>query len=605
MIQLTEDEKNVLRKKYGWQFSDYHSYAVNKVENIVELTPYEKRFFDKNNFVSPNFSVQTLYKVYGDISPINFNLAIHKMMTADENFRANYFMLDNRMVKIIFDKSKSIPKVVYRNFTQYSGEEIDEMLTKIMEADRRLTFDSQSENLIRCSVFRTGDNESAVLITLPQLIADNFDAKSFFHAVLYKTEYEKISKQSNFEISHVENHVREYWKKFLDDLPVVRGVPYSKKFVGSYTEKSYREKISADIFSDLRVKSQSNNAMLMAILQTAWGFLLQAVDKVDDVAFCRLATSSKSINVIPVIMRSTLNETVEDLVKKQFKQMIISQPYSFFDWDNLKNLTKNKSANFDHFLSFLDFQNTQKTFSESSALTEGNIVARNYWDTCGMKLGVYFQYANTNLSVTFQYDANQFSPAVGMEFAKLYNLILQKMLVYWNSPFNDFIEDVTAKIFADIQTADEIQEQENRKIIVDFISSHKLLQGEVPGTIQAFAAAAKLATYFEGDRISGDILDNNLVFVVEGKLARSLDSGDGWFNALDIIGKRGWLNETIFLDKRRSEISAEVLTEQAKILLIPFSNADAVMRKYPQVIKGFMKHVLSQMEKYQLLWLQS
>lgn len=605
MIQLTDDEKNVLRKKYGWQFSDYHSYAVNKVENIVELTPYEKRFFDKNNFVSPNFSVQTLYKVYGDISPINFNLAIHNMMTADENFRANYFMLDNRMVKIIFDKNKSIPKVVYRNFTQYSGEEIDEMLTKIMEADRRLTFDSQSENLIRCSVFRTGNNESAVLITLPQLIADNFDAKSFFHAVLYKTEYEKISKQSNFEISHVENHVREYWKKFLDDLPVVRGVPYSKKFVGSYTEKSYREKISADIFSDLRVKSQSNNAMLMAILQTAWGFLLQAVDKVDDVAFCRLATSSKSINVIPVIMRSTLNETVEDLVKKQFKQMIISQPYSFFDWDNLKNLTKNKSANFDHFLSFLDFQNTQETFSEMSASTEGNIVARNYWDTCGMKLGVYFQYANTNLSVTFQYDANQFSPAVGMEFAKLYNLILQKMLVYWNSSFNDFIEDVTAKIFADIQTADEIQEQENRKIIVDFISSHKLLQGEVPGTIQAFAAAAKLATYFEGDRISGDILDNNLVFVVEGKLARSLDSGDGWFNALDIIGKRSWLNETIFLNNRRSEISAEVLTEQVKILLIPLSNADAVMRKYPQVIKGFMKHVLSQMEKYQLLWLQS
>lgn len=605
MIQLTDNEKNVLRKIYGRQFSGYSGFAANQIEDVVELTADEQRFFDKNNFVSPNFSVQILYKVAGDIVPINFNRAVHSLMATDENFRANYFKLGDRIVKIIFDKNRAIPKVVYRNFTQYEGEEIDEMLTKIMEADRRLTFDLQSGELIRCSVFRTNKNETAVLITLPQLIANNFNAKSFFHTALYKLDYQKISEQPAFEISHVEAPVREYWKKFLDDLPVVRGVPYSKKFVGNYTEKSYREKIPADIFSDLRVKSQSNKAMLMAILQTAWGFLLQAVDKVDDVAFCRLVTKSKSLNVIPVIMKSTLNETVEDLVRKQFKQMIISQPYSFFDWDNLKNLTQNKSANFDHFLSFLDFQNTQKTFSESPAFTEGNIVTKNYWDTCGMKLGVYFQYANKNLSVTFQYDANQFSPAVGMEFAKLYNLILQKMLVYWNSSFNDFIEDVTAKIFADIQTADEVQEQENRKIIIDFISSHKLLQGEVPGTIQAFSEAAKLATYFEGDRIGGDILNKNLVFVVSGKLARNLDSGDGWFNTLDIISKRGWLNETIFLNNHRAEISAEVLTEQAKILLLPLSNVDAVMRKYPQVVRNFMKHFLNQMEKYQLLWMQS
>ena len=605
MIQITDSEKNILKQKYGWQFSDYQGYAANKVENVVELTPYEKRFFDKNNFVSPNFSVQTLYKVYGDILPINFNLAVHKLMAADENFRANYFMLGDRMVKIIFDENKTIPKIVYRNFTQYDAEEIDEMLTKIMEADRRLTFDSQSENLIRCSVFRTSKNESAVLITLPQLIADNFDAKSFFNSVLFKTDYKKISKQSKFVVSHVEDTVREYWRKFLNDLPVVRGVPYSKQFSGAYTEKSYREKIPADIFSDLRVTSQSNNAMLMAILQTAWGFLLQAVDKVGDVAFCRLAANSESINVIPVRLHSELNQTVENIVRNQFKQMIISQPYSFFDWDNLKNLTLNRNINFDHFLSFLDFQTTQKSFSQAEATTAGSVVAKNYWDSCGMKLGVYFQYANTNLSVTFQYDANQFSPAVGMEFAKLYNLILQQMLVYWNSSFNEFIENINSKIFADTQTAKEIEEQERRKFIVDFISRNKLLRGDIPGTIQVFADVTKLITYFEGDRISGDILNNNLVFVAEGKLARSLDSGDGWFNALDIISNDGWLNETVLSEKRRSEISAEVLTEQAKILIIPISKIDDVLRKYPTVYQAFLNHVLNQMEKYQLLWLQS
>ena len=605
MIQLNDNEKSILRKTYGFQFSDFNSFSANKIDDVVELTPYEKRFFDKNNFVSPNFSVQILYKVAGNILPINFNRAIHNLMATDENFRANYFMLGNRMVKVVQGTSRAIPKIIYRNFTQYDGEEIDEMLTKILEADRRLTFDLQSGYLIRCSVFRTKDNESAVLITLPQLIADNFDAKSFFHSVLYKTNYIKVVKLPNLEVSHVEDTVREYWRKILNDLPAVRGVPYSKKFVGVYTEKSYREKIPADIFSDLRAKAQSNKAMLMTILQSAWGFLLQAVDKLNDVAFCRLAANSKSINVIPVRLHSADNETVEDIIKKQFKQMIVSQPYSFFDWDNLKDIANDRNIKFDHFLSFLDFQNTQKIFSESESLTGGNVIVKNYWDSCGMKLGVYFQYSNTNLSVTFQYNANEFIPAVGMKFAELYNLILQQMLVYWNTPFNKFMAVITDKISADTKVVEEIQEQELRKNIIDFISRNKLLRGEIPGTVQMFSEAAKIATYFEGDRISGDILNDNLVFVVEGKLARSLDSGDGWFNALDIISKDGWLNETIFLENRRSEISAEVLTEQAKILLLPISNVDAVMRKYPQVISSFMNHALKQMEKYQLLWLQS
>ena len=612
-MELTAEEQKFLERIYGRQFPEYAGYKPKQIVEILDLTAEEQRFFGGKNFVSPNFSVQTLYKVSRKIIPLKFNRAVHSLMVEEKNFRANFCDTSKRTVKVIFDENRTIPEIVYRNLSQYEGEDLDDMLTKIMEADRRLNFDLQNGDLMRFSVFHTSENEFAILVTMPQIIAGSFDATNFFNAVFSNDDYKIISTQNfSLEVSQIEAPVRDYWQKILQDLPPIKGVPYAKNTSGKYHEKTYREKIPSDIVSDLRIKAKSNKAMLMAILQTAWGFLLQAVNKVDETAFCRLILNSNkvnpqalSVNVIPIRLQSLENETVEAIVNKQFRQMVVSQSYSFFDWQTLQTLTANRGARFDHFLSFVDFQTEEKNYSESPATPFGNVVAKNFWDTCGMKLSVYFQNSNTDLSVTFLYDANQFPPTVGILFSKIYNLILQKMLNYWNQPFENFIKSVTEIIFMDPHAELEAQQRDERKIILDFISTNKILQGEDVGSNAIFAESAKLVNYFEGDRIHGDIIEKNFVFVVEGKVARSLDTGDGWYNALDIISKGGWLNETIFLKNRRSTIAAEVLTEQATILLIPFASVETVLRKYPNFHKNFMTHILKQMEKFQILWMQS
>ena len=100
-------------------------------------------------------------------------------------------------------------------------------------------------------------------------------------------------------------------------------------------------------------------------------------------------------------------------------------------------------------------------------------------------------------------------------------------------------------------------------------------------------------------------MNKNLVFVVEGKLSRSLDVGDGWFNALDIIKAGGVLNENVFAAKRRTVISAEILTEKAVLLLIPLDTFESATRQNSAIYKSILQHIVSQMEKYQMLWLQS
>ncbi len=608
-MELQAEEKRILEQVYGHQIANSIGYNPNQIKEVRELTTDETKFFDRTALIAPNFAVQTLYKVKGNITPLIFNRVVRNMIKEDENFRANYCNVGKRTVKVILVNRKNPPEIVYRNLNQLYGEELDEMLTKIMEADRRVDFDIKLGNLIRFAVFRTGENENAVLVTISQLLVNFFDSKNFFRAVLENTPYKKIEiPQTNLSMPQVEGPAREYWANFLQNLPPPSIIPYSKKFSGIYKEKIYRLKISADIFSDLRARAQSNKAMLMTILQSAWGFFLQVTNHSSEVMFCQLTSNAKSamnLSVIPVRMKISGELTVEKIINQQFRQLVVSQPYSFFDWNNLDNLPLGREKIFDHFLNFLDFRTNQETYSEEFAEPDGKFVTRNSWGMHGMKLGVHFQYTQSNLSVTFIYDENQFSFNAGENLARTYGLILKQMLVYWHAPFKNFAEHLQEQIAADKESTEKIARDTKNKIIIDFISRNSILHDEGTGTVYLYAENSDLVTCFEGDRIYGDILEENLVFVVEGKLARNVDTGDGWFNALDIISAGGWINETVFLQERRLKISAEVLTEKATLMLIPFTRMENILRGHPEIAKPILKHILRQMEKYQMLWLQS
>ena len=605
-MELTAEEKNILEQIYG-KFVLNSGYSQNQIEEVQELTPEESRFFDRKNFISPHFCIQTLYKFKGEILPMQFNRAVKNLLTEDKNFRANFCNVGTRTVKVIF-ANRDMPEIVFRNL-KLDAEELDETLIKILEADRRLDFNIKNGNLIRFSAFRTGENEAAVLVTVSQLISQRFNAESFFKAVFEDKKYKKMEPPKNIKIPQVETRVKEYWTGLLKNLPAPPQIPFSKKISGIYNAENYRVKIPADVLSDLRLNSQSSRVILMITLQTAWGFLLQVINKNFDVVFCQLTSNKKSdqdfsLNLMPVRLKISKDITLGNIVNQQFKQFVISKPYSFFDWAAIENLTSRRTNLFDHFLSFLDFAADEKTFSQVDAAPEGKIVERNFWDAQGMKLGVYFQYNAQDLSISFQYDKNQFFPNAGERLANLYNLILRQMLLYWNAPFADFLSNIQ-KLAAEISAVKESSPEDERKILIDFISKNKILQSESTGSTAILVENSKLITRFEGDRIYGDMLDKNLIFVVEGKLARSLDTGDGWFNALDIIKAGGLLNENIFLEKRRSIISAEVLTEKAVLLLISLETFESATRQNPALYKSVLRHIVQQMEKYQMLWLQS
>lgn len=608
-LQLTEDEKNVLESIYGRQIASGVGYNPRKLESIEELSAFEKKFFAGKNFVSPHFFVQSLYKVRGSISPMKFSVNVNRMLNENENLRANFCNLGTRTVKFIHPAGVVKPEIIFRNFTEVDADELDDEFRKIMEADMRKDCDLRHDPLIRFSVYRTSTEDFALLVTLAQIIADSFDAEKFFGNVL-AIPVESEPKQNPFALSeNNQEAIQDYWAKVLDNAPPPVTFPYEKNSAGAYRQKAFRTTIPVDILSDLRGNAQSNRMMLTAILQSAWGFMLQLIGKRRDCLFCQILSAGKvnenfSLNLIPVRVISDKNLTVEQIIRNQFRQLVVSQSYSCVDWSALEGIAGQQKKLFNHFLSFKEFQSSELNYVRTPVEERWKIISQNSWDAQGMKLGVYFRYSEKNLSMSFLYDERRFWTYGVGKLCELYKSVLKQVLVDWNSKFNDFYNRLTERVEMQLEIETTEYEEDKTKLR-DFISQLPILQGRHGGTIALFENKSKLITYYEGDRISGEMLNENFIFVASGKLARNVDTGDGWYNPLDIVGKNSFVNPLNLLEKQRLVFSAEVLTEQAELMLIPRKVLFEILRDNLEIALSIMNYALEQMERYQILWLKA
>lgn len=607
-LDLTNDEQNILESIYGRQSFGISGYSPHGLESVKELTAREKKFFTGKNFVPSHFFVQTLYKVRGAITPIKFTVTVNRMIAANEDLRSNFCNLGTRTVKVVHPATFVKPEIIFRNLVNVAKDELDDELAKIFAADTRRETDIKHDPLIRLSVYKTGAEEFAVFVTLAQIIFDSFNAEEFF-SNLADLPLELNPKKIHEELPTKNvDMIREYWAKILYKAPSPLPLPYERKSSkGIYRQRAFQAIIPEDLTSDLLANAQSNRMMFIAILQSAWGFMLQLTNKRRDCLFCQIAASEdSSFNVIPVRLSSPPNETVEKIVRNQFRQLIISQPYGLSDWTTLDELTVQKRL-FDHFINFKQFtlnESGYENYPKTPAEPLGKVIFRASWDSQDMKFGAYFRYSKKKLLVGFIYDAEKFSNNGVAKLYDIYLLVLQHMVTDWNAKYNDFASRLAERI--EIYHEDEVATAENeQRDIRNFLAQLPILQGRFGGTIGLFERHAKLIPLYEGDRISSDMLKENFIFIVDGIISRNVDTGDGWYNTLDIIERNAFLNPTSLLEEQLFKISATVLTDKAELLTIPHNVFIEILHKNPETMLSVLSDALKQMERYQFLWLQS
>ncbi|WP_407397790.1 condensation domain-containing protein [Anaerovibrio sp.] len=608
---LPTEYKTSLAELYNQQ----ENVLAHNIEYLRELSAEEKGLFSTKGGAAPIGSVlQIIYKISGKLLPLHFNVAVDRAFAREEILRTNYVLINGMMMAVVKKKRNPPLEIVYHNMKDLSDDELDVELQRNIAADQRLGFDLLSGQLVRFSVFNTGEDEYAVIVTALEAVALKLDFHRIFRAALKLPQPEDMSKIVDAVVGGnglMTTPVKNYWEKMLSNLPPMPKIPHlnSQTANGKYSEEAYLAHIPRDILSDLRSKAESNKILLMSMLQTAWGLLLQQSNSVNNVSYCLLVPQKKKSipgaqSLVPFLLKAEDNPTVKTLVNSAFKQFVVSQPYASLGREDIIDLLGKHNEPFDHFLNFYDFLAETKPYSKVKGTGDGTIVSQKHWDVRDVILDVSFRNEGNQAIISVGYNGEAYLQNDIAILLQHYLLVLQQMLTDWNEPVEYFMERLKKRWEAKFQELDESQE-DSRSIIQDALSRIALFQECEQGIIQLFILGAKLYTKFEGDRISEHEVENQLVFVLSGKVARSIECGDGWYNTLDILKENSWINENVMLPKHKVKISAEVITEQSTILVVPLVNLMSTLKKSPLLAKNIIYHVMRQLEKYQRLWIQS
>ncbi len=593
-----------LAKIYGrFSLSDKNA-GAGRILYVRELNDHERAI------VYSNQMVQALYKFDGTINFLRFNRAISRLIASNDVMRTNFVGDGDVNMAVVFNGRNKLPEIVCQNLQKLLDSEITTSVQRLMDADKRRGFDLQKDNLFRMTILHTAPTEYILLVTMSQLLNENFSIEDFLNEVLElglpPSDRTKFSEEAAILLAkpQIESSIRDYWSKILTNLPIDQQLPYYKPSEERGHQYVYRAVVPYDIASEIRRRAQSNRLMLMAILQTAWGLMLQEFNHSNDVAFCSFMPPrdrSMAFSTIPIRLRIDAEMSIAQLIAAQFQQLLVSQPYSRFDLASLEELSGSSKV-FNHFLSFIDFDADKKFLEQADSKSALRLLARKYWNATDDRLGLHFYFKDDEMSVVLKYDESWLTFDEAMTLTRRYLSTLQNMIMDWALAVSMFKERLAMRFGLE---AGERLILDNRSKIQDIISQIQILQGLDRGTLQMFLPVAQLDTRFEGDRISEDELSKNFILVTDGMVNRNIDAGDGWFNTLDMVTAGLPLNEAVLIENRRCKLAAEVVSETATLLRIPLEDMNKILRQAPQLWRNIARHALSEMENYQSIWVQA
>ena len=593
---LSREEQDIIKSTY---FTDFRS-PVYALESIEPLSEKEQKLFDPKSFVSPYLSRQQVYKVRGNLSPVQFNGAVFRAFKDQRGLRSNYYILPSRTLKAV--ERKRQPEIIYRNLSQMDAEEMESTARKLSEAEMRRSFDLAKGSLVRFLVLKTGEQNFAIVVTGLQLALDHLDMAEVLANLTNLTVFSSSDKKAKAipAAKAPATGVKSYWQKVLEDLPERPTLPRFINFTNAYIQQAYRAVMPTELMDALAGRAGEDRSMQASLLQMGWGLFLQDVNDSLDTYFLLLSDVQEengraALSMIPVRLKCPEEEMVENATERLRKQIALSQPFSCYEGQGLEELLGEQHDLFIHFLNFHALEQEDVCFG----ISEAGAAYEQVWDAQGLPLGLYFQPGEGRIALTILYNQYSLREAAVAELVERYFLTLQTMLLYMDMPIHTFKKALKKRMKAFLSQS---REEMTTDRLMAYLEAIPFFEGLSKDRLQRLANVAKIRTYFDSDQIIMGHDAGQLFFLLDGWIARHMDPGSGWFSLLDVAKEGSLLNETAFLQKCRSRLMGEVMSDQAKVLTLPLPQVMDTLSFSEEFRGRFFQHILQEMEKYQRRW---
>lgn len=587
----------------------------NNVEDVLPLTESQEWLFSNDTIVSAGFYIQALFKVGGFIEPQELIDHIDKLVREYPILRTVIYYRDIAKPLQVVLKTRSA-EIRFHDLSNLTVDKVNETLENIMIADRRRGFDLENDRLLRIGVFHTRPKEYAVLIAQPQLIADGWDFGLIF-ANMFKNQETttlkaKMLNAKDFSFSkYLEKRGEQdkkpaikYWEKLLAKLPINIKLPGYKHSDLPYSQAVSIMNLDCKLDDAIRRVAQ-NNATIVVLLQTAWGIMLQRYNRTNDVVFGAVLSNRSAsmqniedvasiVNVMLTRVTCPINISVEELIKKQQLQLMVSQPYSFCSLGELQELSKIDKPLFNHFLNFHSFSICER-YTDVETIFGVTPVVVNSFDYCSTDLGIYFRMTAHGLSMEFVYNKTSFTEKQIALLQQGYLAVLRQIVQNPSIAVYELkmpsIEQVLA---ADVDSRTEQQERINFFETIDVFA-------KLPKNIIAEIANNATSEYYvEGDVIiSEGMKQERLLIVSSGQVEVSRKANNGWSSNLEILQPGQIISFECIFDNRESSIHAEVVKGDVTIISLKNSEICKLIHKYFTFSTSVIMHLNEQINKFQ------
>lgn len=362
-FELNNKDKSLdhdLMKKFNINNNDI-SIINERYSNISEILPLNSMqrgiLF---HYVTTDSS--TLYLEQIDLE-CNFIFDEKDVRNAFDMLEEKYKLL--KSIIVYDDVSLPVQVIKEDNKTEININNISDNDIKIIDnfknKDKNNKFILDKGPLFRMNIFNM-DNKSRIVCSFHHIIGDGWTFTQIINDFIktYKSLQEnklvnisdKVSYKKYFNnINKIDiNEIKDYWNSYLRNYDSCIEIP--KFYYDDVESKSEQEDVftlDLDTYNNLLKYSKNNGFTLNALLQTAWGILLQKYNDTEDVIFGTVVSTRNIfesnidnaiglfINTIPLRVKVTENESINDLIRKVQDGIINGNSNSYLSLAEISN----------------------------------------------------------------------------------------------------------------------------------------------------------------------------------------------------------------------------------------------------------------------------
>ncbi|WP_349237918.1 amino acid adenylation domain-containing protein [Pseudoalteromonas sp. JC3] len=419
-VELQQSQLNEWQKRFG------------TLINIFPATPLQHGIFFQSQIDKKAYLTQVVNQISGELNIKAMELAWQYVTNRHEILRSGFAIEKSSLYRFVLAPDIKVP-VRFLDWSDLSDEQRHSAFITLREQDREMAMPLNEAPLHRVTIVRYGSMQHQLLWTHHHLILDGWCLQTVYQELLQSylsfANSQPLSLPKPIPLdgyydwlqSKDKQSALDYWHTYLHDFDSPTALLESQNLdvQSGYVERQWQ--ISTSLSQKLRVLASEAKVTLNAVIQWAWGYLLQRYSGDQKVLFGTVISGRPSevqniekmvglfINTIPVKVDFVPSTDLKAQLKQLHESQLQSQEHGFLTLPEIQQQTA-IAAEIELFDSIVVFEN-YPTESNSSVANNTSDVVINSSETAEYSAVplTFIVNDNEHLQLTLGYRKERFS----------------------------------------------------------------------------------------------------------------------------------------------------------------------------------------------------